>query len=78
MKNPIWIFERITNINELVKELIIKEMLPLQHYQVDAKEINVLFNGGENMKPCFLQLFFSPYQILSTVGLQIEIKMNSF
>jgi hypothetical protein len=33
------IFEQIANINELVKELVIRELLILQHYQVDPKEL---------------------------------------
>jgi len=35
------------------------------------KTSNVLFNGGKNMKQCFLQV---AQQILGVVGFQIETK----
>jgi hypothetical protein len=44
------------NTNELLKELVSKEPLIFRRFQVDAKDIKYLFNGGRSMNPCFLQL----------------------
>jgi len=38
---------------------------------------NVIFNGGKNMNPCFLQLHSFPI-ILRIVGSQIEIEFFFF
>jgi hypothetical protein len=52
------IFQQIASTSEPLKELITKELLIFKHCQVDPKDTNVIFNGGENMKPCFIQLVF--------------------
>jgi len=44
------------NTNELMKELVSRELLIFKGFQVDAKDIKCLFNGGRSMDLCFLQL----------------------
>jgi hypothetical protein len=44
------------NTSEPTIELFNKELLIFNCYQVDVKDIN--FNGGKNMRICFLQLVF--------------------
>jgi hypothetical protein len=55
MKNTIQnIFEMTTNINEPMKEVVDLELLIFKRFQMDAKNINVLLNGGRGMNQCFL------------------------
>jgi hypothetical protein len=49
-----WDILKITIENiELPEEFVKRELLVFRHYKVHVKEINVPFNGGRNMKPCF-------------------------
>jgi hypothetical protein len=48
------IFQQIASTNEPSKELVTKELLIFRHNRMDLKTLCVFFNGGENMKPCFL------------------------
>ncbi len=52
------IFEMTTNTNESTMELVDTQLLIYKRYQMDVKTSNVHYNGGKNMKTCFLQLFF--------------------
>jgi len=52
------IFEMTTNTNESTMELVNTQFFIYKCYQVDIKTSNVHYNGGKNMKMCFLQLVF--------------------
>lgn len=43
-----------TTTNELTKELVERELVIFKYYQPDVKEIECPFNGGINMKQCFV------------------------
>jgi len=47
------IFEMVTNINELAKELVNQELLIFHRYQVDAKDINCLLEWWKKHKTMF-------------------------
>jgi hypothetical protein len=55
---PLDIFEMTTNTSELAMELINRELMIFKRYEVDVKTSNVHFNGGKNLRICFLQLVF--------------------
>jgi hypothetical protein len=52
------ILKLIASTSEPRTKLITRKLLIFKYYQVDPRVISVLFNGGENMKPCFLLLIF--------------------
>jgi hypothetical protein len=52
------IFEQTASTNEPIEELVKKELLVLGYTNLMLRTSNVIFNGGKNMKQCFLQLVF--------------------
>ncbi len=75
MKNTIQnVFEMTTNTNEPTKEVVNLELLILQRFQMDAKNIKCPSEWWENHESMFLTIGFLACQILKIVGSQIEIK----
>jgi hypothetical protein len=52
------IFQQTLNTHEPMAELVTKEMWFSNITKWIPKKTSVFFNGGQNMKPCFLQLDF--------------------
>ncbi len=53
------IFEMIAITSEQSKIIVKRELLIFKHYQMNAKELFALLDGGRNMKLCFPHLDFS-------------------
>jgi hypothetical protein len=66
------IFKMTTNINELVKELINRELLIFRRFRMSAKDIKCHRQWLEKHE-FVLIIRFIAYQILSIIGSQIEI-----
>jgi hypothetical protein len=47
-------FELITGTSESIQELVKRELLIFRKYQWMLMTSNVFFNGGRNMRQCFL------------------------
>jgi hypothetical protein len=62
------IFEQTTNINELAKEIIKRELLIFRHYQLDVKDIKCPLWWWEKYKAMFLTIGFLICQIFGFVG----------
>jgi hypothetical protein len=53
----VWIFWSILQVQvNQQKKLVKRELLIFRHYQLCVKTSNIFFNGGRNMKRCFLLL----------------------
>ncbi len=70
--NNLDIFKCQQGVFELTKELVQKELLIFQHYQVDVKEIKCSFPWWENHETMFLTIRVLACQILGIVGSQIQ------
>jgi hypothetical protein len=66
------IFEQTTSTNEPIKELVKRELLIFNRYQLDVKDIKCPFQWWLKHEAIFLTIGFLAQQILGIVGSQIE------
>jgi hypothetical protein len=68
------IFEHTPNTSEPLIEIIIKEMLISDITKWIPKKSSAIFNGGQNMKPCFLMLIFGATKSEGLLGHKLRLK----
>ncbi len=71
------IFEQIVNINELVEELVKRELLIFKKYQLDVKDIKCHFQWWQKHETMFSTIGFLACHVFGVAGSQIIIERIS-